>query len=87
MAKEAADIEANDESELLVGQTSWDSVSEGTTVDLSHIPAVAENAAGADDLFLPAGVGRVFRSLADRFGLGGMGSSKDKFKKETPMGG
>lgn len=87
MAKEAVVIEANDESELLVGLSSRNSVSESISVDPSRTRAVAANGAGADDLFLPAVVGRVFRSLADRFGLGGMDSFEDKSKKDTPMGG
>lgn len=42
----------------------------------------------AEDSFLPAVVGRVFRSFAERFDFPGMEeSSEDMSKKDTPIGG
>jgi hypothetical protein len=88
MAKDEVDIDWRDESESLVVQSSWLSVSESVSMALLRVCEGWPNKEGAGEPFLLAVFGRVVRSLAERCDFTGVElSSEDKSKKDTPMGG
>jgi hypothetical protein len=88
MAKEEVDIDTRDESESLVVQSSWLSVSESVSMARLRVCEGLPNTESAGGPFLPAVFGRVVRSLAERCDCTGVESSfEDRSKKDTPMGG